>query len=93
MNRLNVTALLKTVGDGSDSEAESVQGCGNKGLRDGRVDSCIGTENINSTTETDSSNPFFLHHGDNPTAMIVSKQLNGENYNTWKRVMMIALSA
>ena len=50
-------------------------------------------ENINSTIEIDSSNPFFLHHADSPGAMIVSKQLNGENYNTWKREMMMALSA
>ncbi|KAB5561469.1 hypothetical protein DKX38_006426 [Salix brachista] len=41
----------------------------------------------------DSSNPFFLHHGDSPGAMIVSKQLNGDNYNTWKRAMMMALLA
>ena len=49
-------------------------------------------ENISSTTEMDSSNPFFLHHGDSPRSMIVSKQLNGENYNRWKRAMMMALS-
>jgi hypothetical protein len=38
-------------------------------------------ENINPTSEMDSSNPF-LHHGDSPGAMIVSKPLNGENYNS-----------
>jgi hypothetical protein len=37
--------------------------------------------NTNPTSEMDSSNPFFLHHGDSPEAMIVSKPLNGENYN------------
>ena len=46
-----------------------------------------------AASEMDSSNPFFLHHGDSPGAMIVSKQLNGENYNSWKRAMMMALSA
>ncbi|XP_059434757.1 uncharacterized protein LOC132167750 [Corylus avellana] len=46
-----------------------------------------------SSTEMDSSSPFFLHHGDSPGAMIVSQQLNGENYNSWKRAMMMALSA
>jgi hypothetical protein len=35
-----------------------------------------------AASEMDSSNPVFLHHGDNPGAMIVSKQLNGENYNS-----------
>jgi len=49
--------------------------------------------NTNPTSEMDSSNPFFLHHGDSPGAMIVSKPLNGENYNSWKRVMMMALPA
>ena len=49
--------------------------------------------NTNLTSEMDPSNPFFLHHGDSPGAMIVSKLLNGENYNSWKRAMMMALSA
>jgi hypothetical protein len=49
--------------------------------------------NTNPTSEMDSSNPFFLHHGDSPGAMIVSKPLNGENYNSWKRAMMMALLA
>jgi hypothetical protein len=49
-------------------------------------------ENTNPTSEMDSSNPFFLNHGDSPGAMIVSKSLNGENYNSWKRAMMMALS-
>ena len=50
-------------------------------------------ENTNFTSEMDSSNPFFFHHGDSPGAMIVSKPLNNENYNSWKRAMMMALSA
>jgi hypothetical protein len=37
--------------------------------------------NTNPTSEMDSFDPFFLHHGDSPEAMIVSKPLNGENYN------------
>jgi hypothetical protein len=40
----------------------------------------------------DSSNPFFLHHDDSTEAMIASKLLNGDNYNSWKRAMKIALS-
>jgi hypothetical protein len=42
-------------------------------------------ENINPTSEMDSSNPFFLHHSDNPGAIIISKPLNSENYNSWKK--------
>ena len=41
----------------------------------------------------DSSNPFFLYHGDSLGAMIVSQPLNGDSYNSWKRVMMMALFA
>ena len=41
----------------------------------------------------DSTDPFFLHRGDSPGAMIVSTLLNGDNYNSWKRAMMMALSA
>ena len=44
-------------------------------------------------SEMDSSNPFFLHQGDSPGTMIVSTPLNGDNYNSWKRAMMIALLA
>ena len=51
------------------------------------------TESISHLSEIDSSNPFFLHHGDSPRTMIVSKTLNGENYNSWKRAMMMALTA
>ena len=50
-------------------------------------------ENTNPTSEMDSSNPFFLHHSDNPIAMIVWKPLNGDNYNSWKGAMMMVLSA
>ncbi|KAA8524272.1 hypothetical protein F0562_010695 [Nyssa sinensis] len=36
---------------------------------------------------------YFLHHGENPSLMLVSKQLNGDNYPTWARAMSKALSA
>jgi hypothetical protein len=45
-----------------------------------------------ASLEMDSSNPFFLRHGDSPGAMIISQPLNGDNYNSWKRAMMMALS-
>jgi len=50
-------------------------------------------ENTNPTSEMDFFNPFFLHHGGSPRAIIVSKPLNGDNYKSWKRAMMMALSA
>jgi len=39
------------------------------------------------------SNPFFLHNGDSPGAVLVSQPLIGENYNTWSRSMTMALRA
>jgi hypothetical protein len=39
------------------------------------------------------SNPFFLHNGDSPGAILVSQPLIGENYNTWSRSMTMALRA
>ncbi|KAA8532529.1 hypothetical protein F0562_032655 [Nyssa sinensis] len=35
---------------------------------------------------------YFLHHGENPGLMLVSQQLNGDNYPTWARAMSKALS-
>jgi hypothetical protein len=46
-----------------------------------------------ASLEMDCSNPFFLHYGDNRGAMIISQPLNSDNYNSWKRAMMMALSA
>ncbi|KAK0599217.1 hypothetical protein LWI29_003373 [Acer saccharum] len=28
------------------------------------------------------NDPFFVHHSDNPTAILVSPKLSGDNYNT-----------
>uniref|UniRef100_A0A803Q579 peroxidase n=1 Tax=Cannabis sativa TaxID=3483 RepID=A0A803Q579_CANSA len=42
----------------------------------------------------DLSNPYFLSNGDNPSVVLVPKILKGsENYNTWRRSMLIALVA
>ena len=40
----------------------------------------------------DSSSPFFLHHSDSPGLVLVSQLLNGDNYASWSRAMLIALS-
>ncbi|KAL5552502.1 hypothetical protein UlMin_039903 [Ulmus minor] len=40
----------------------------------------------------DSSNPYFLHHFDNPGLVLVSQSLISENYASWSRAMLIALS-
>ena len=41
----------------------------------------------------DISNPLFLHHAENPGAMLVSESLIGENYHAWVYSMKKALVA
>jgi hypothetical protein len=55
-------------------------------------------ENPNSSSSTsaiinDFSDSLFLHHGDSPSSILVSQVLNGENYNSWSRSMLMALNA
>lgn len=38
------------------------------------------------------TSPYFLHHTDNPGLSLVSQPLTGENYASWSRAMLIALS-
>ena len=40
----------------------------------------------------DPFSPDFLHHSNNPGLVLVSQQLTGENYSSWTRAMVIALS-
>lgn len=40
----------------------------------------------------DPSSPYFLHHSDGSGLVLVSQSLNGDNYASWKRAMVIALS-
>jgi hypothetical protein len=46
-----------------------------------------------SNPPMDCSNPLYLHHGDSPGSVLVSQLLNGDNYNTWSRSMIMALTA
>ncbi|KAL5760819.1 hypothetical protein ACOSQ2_019657 [Xanthoceras sorbifolium] len=41
---------------------------------------------------TEPSNPFYLHHSDSPGLVLVSQQLTSDNYASWSRAMLIALS-
>lgn len=43
--------------------------------------------------KSDSSSHFFIHHYDHPGMVITSKPLNGNNYATWCRSIIISLSA
>lgn len=40
-----------------------------------------------------SDDPFFVHHSDSPTAILVSPLLSGDNYSTWLRSFSRALEA
>ncbi|XP_043705529.1 uncharacterized protein LOC122655397 [Telopea speciosissima] len=39
------------------------------------------------------SSPYFLHSNDQPGASLVTPQLDGDNYPTWNRSMLMALEA
>ncbi|KAL5548032.1 hypothetical protein UlMin_003263 [Ulmus minor] len=54
-------------------------------------DSKENTKSIRSTIE-EPSNPYYLHHSDSPGQILVSQQLTGENYTSWSRATLIALS-
>ena len=41
----------------------------------------------------DPCSPFFLHHGESPSAILVSQPLTKDNYPTWARTMKMALDA
>ena len=38
------------------------------------------------------NDPFYLHHSDQPRVLLVTQLLNEENYDTWSRAMLMALS-
>lgn len=42
---------------------------------------------------SDSNNAYSLHHSDHPGMILVSKSLDGDNYSTWRRAMIISLNA
>ncbi|XP_042942799.1 uncharacterized protein LOC122276985 [Carya illinoinensis] len=39
------------------------------------------------------SNPYFLHHGENPGVILVTDRLNGDNYHSWSQSMSKAINA
>jgi len=39
------------------------------------------------------SNPLYLHHGDNPSSILVTQLLTGDNYYTWSWSMFMTLTA
>ena len=54
----------------------------------------ISLSNRSNTNPTmDSSNPYFVHHSDQPGHVLVSTKLNGANYPSWSKAMIHALTA
>lgn len=53
----------------------------------------MSTEHSSIGDKHDVTNPYLLHHFDHPGMVFVSKPLNGDNYLTWCRAMVISLSA
>ncbi|KAF7151467.1 hypothetical protein RHSIM_Rhsim02G0167500 [Rhododendron simsii] len=50
-------------------------------------------KNPSSIDVLGSDDPYFIHHSDNPTAVLVSPPLSGDNYGTWLCAMTMALCA
>lgn len=55
------------------------------------------TDSPSSSLDNDVTSPLhplYLHPNDHPGLLLISKKLQGsENYSTWKRSILIALSA
>lgn len=53
------------------------------------------SNSLESITNSDPSllpnSPYYLHPGENPSAILVSPSLNKENYQAWSRSMRCAL--
>ena len=39
------------------------------------------------------SDPLFLHPSDHPSHILMANTFNGEDFNNWRRLVMIVLSA
>lgn len=46
-----------------------------------------------TTTLEDPSCQYYLHHAESPGHVLVSQPLSGDNYPSWSRTMLRALSA
>ncbi len=52
----------------------------------------FGSSSSSPLQEDESTNWLFLHHGDSPGMILISQPLLGENYHTWSRSMIMALT-
>ncbi|KAL5557872.1 hypothetical protein UlMin_034083 [Ulmus minor] len=63
------------------------------GSNGGNVTSTNSVLNGDTLAQADSNSPFFLHSGDHPGIILITTPLNGVNYHTWRRAMVMALTA
>ncbi|KAL5571511.1 hypothetical protein UlMin_021108 [Ulmus minor] len=66
------------------------KGGSNNGRRESLGNS---TQNGEITAIENSSSPDFLHNEDHPSLNLVLNPLNGANYHTWRRAMLMSLNA
>ncbi|CAL2225161.1 unnamed protein product [Prunus armeniaca] len=45
------------------------------------------------TFKVEPSSPYYINNSDHPGLVIVPKPLNGDNYATWRRFMIVSLNA
>lgn len=45
------------------------------------------------STTTSNTDPCVIHHSDNPSTLLVTPLHIGDNYGSWSRVVIMALSA
>lgn len=45
-----------------------------------------------TSASDDSTSPYFIHHSDSPGIVLVSQLLTGDNFVSWSRAIVIALS-
>ena len=57
------------------------------------IQKCSSMTSASQTITFDENYPLFLHHGENPRAILVSQPLVSEIYPGWAKSMQIALSA
>ena len=56
-------------------------------------DKTISASSSSSVPMDDSDSPYLLHSNDHTSLILVSHQLSGPNFHTWRRAMVMALTA
>ena len=68
-------------------------GRGNGDTSGGVYNCFTNLESIDRSPGDDQSSPFFLSNSDNPSFILISSHLIGNNYNSWNQAMTMVLIA